>query len=119
MARKRFITSEISTDRKIAKLAEKNPTAAALWPWFITAYFNTSHVKVRLFTDNKPRNRCSDFNTSHVKVRLVRAHMMSPSKGNFNTSHVKVRLSVRLFGPIVKLDFNTSHVKVRQLRRLQ
>ena len=38
MARKRFITSEISTDRKIAKLAEKNPTAAALWPWFITAF---------------------------------------------------------------------------------
>lgn len=37
MARKRFVTSEISTDRKIAKLAEKNPVAAALWPWFITA----------------------------------------------------------------------------------
>jgi DnaD/phage-associated family protein len=37
MARKRFVTSEISTDRKIAKLAEKNPIAAALWPWFITA----------------------------------------------------------------------------------
>ena len=27
MARKRFVTSEISTDRKIAKLTEKNPTA--------------------------------------------------------------------------------------------
>jgi hypothetical protein len=38
MARKRFITSEISTDRKIAKLSEKNPVAAALWPWFITAF---------------------------------------------------------------------------------
>lgn len=38
MARKRFVTSEISTDRKIAKLAEKNPVAAALWPWFITAF---------------------------------------------------------------------------------
>lgn len=38
MARKRFVTSEISTDRKIAKLAEKNPTAAALWPWFITGF---------------------------------------------------------------------------------
>jgi len=37
MARKRFVTSEISTDRKIAKLAERNPIAAALWPWFITA----------------------------------------------------------------------------------
>jgi len=38
MARKRFVTSEISTDRKIAKLAENNPTAAALWPWFITGF---------------------------------------------------------------------------------
>ena len=38
MARKRFVTSEISTDRKIAKLAEKNPVAAALWPWFITGF---------------------------------------------------------------------------------
>ena len=38
MARKRFVTSEISTDRKIAKLAERNPIAAALWPWFITAF---------------------------------------------------------------------------------
>lgn len=38
MARKRFVTSEISIDRKIAKLAEKNPIAAALWPWFITAF---------------------------------------------------------------------------------
>ena len=38
MARKRCITSEISTDRKIAKLAEKNPTAAALWPWFIPGF---------------------------------------------------------------------------------
>ena len=38
MARKRFVTSEISTDRKTAKLAEKYPTTAALWPWFITAF---------------------------------------------------------------------------------
>jgi len=53
MARKRFVTSEISTDRKIAKLAEKNPTAAALWPWFITAFddwgrMNADPVEVKL-----------------------------------------------------------------------
>jgi len=53
MARKRFITSEISTDRKIAKLAEKNPTAAALWPWFITAFddwgrMNADPIEVKL-----------------------------------------------------------------------
>lgn len=53
MARKRFVTSEISTDRKIAKLAEKNPVAAALWPWFITALddwgrMNADPVEVKL-----------------------------------------------------------------------
>ena len=53
MARKRFVTSEISTDRKIAKLAEKNPIAAALWPWFITALddwgrMNADPIEVKL-----------------------------------------------------------------------
>jgi hypothetical protein len=53
MARKRFVTSEISTDRKIAKLAEKNPVAAALWPWFITALddwgrMNADPIEVKL-----------------------------------------------------------------------
>jgi hypothetical protein len=53
VARKRFVTSEISTDRKIAKLAEKNPTAAALWPWFITAFddwgrMNADPIEVKL-----------------------------------------------------------------------
>lgn len=36
MARKRFVTSEISIDKNIARLTEINPMAAALWPWFIT-----------------------------------------------------------------------------------
>jgi DNA replication protein DnaD len=53
MARKRFVTSEISTNRKIAKLAEKNPVAAALWPWFITAFddwgrMNADPIEVKL-----------------------------------------------------------------------
>ena len=53
MARKRFVTSEISTDRKIAKLAEKNPVAAALWPWFITSFddwgrMNADPIEVKL-----------------------------------------------------------------------
>lgn len=37
MGRKRFISSDISTDKKIAVLAEENPTAALMWPWFTTA----------------------------------------------------------------------------------
>jgi len=53
MSRKRFVTSEISTDRKLAKLAEKNPVAAALWPWFITAFddwgrMNADPIEVKL-----------------------------------------------------------------------
>ncbi len=38
MARKRFVSSEISTDKKIAMLAEENPTVALMWPWFTTAF---------------------------------------------------------------------------------
>jgi len=38
MSRKRFVTSEISTDKKVAALAEDNPTAALMWPWFTTAF---------------------------------------------------------------------------------
>ncbi len=38
MARKRFVTSNISVDRNVAKLAAEDPVAAALWPWFITAF---------------------------------------------------------------------------------
>ncbi|MDA8212112.1 MAG: hypothetical protein M0021_09580 [Clostridia bacterium] len=37
MARKRFITSDMCTDEKIAILAEENPTAALMWPWMVTA----------------------------------------------------------------------------------
>jgi DnaD/phage-associated family protein len=37
MARKRFVTSDISTDGKVASLAEENPIAALMWPWFLTA----------------------------------------------------------------------------------
>ncbi|MBE3584958.1 MAG: hypothetical protein IMW94_02060 [Thermoanaerobacter sp.] len=56
MPRKRYITSEISTDEKIAALAEENPTAALMWPWFITAFddwgrmsANPIEVKLTLF----------------------------------------------------------------------
>ncbi len=56
MSRKRYITSEISTDEKIAALAEENPTAALMWPWFITAFddwgrmsANPIEVKLTLF----------------------------------------------------------------------
>lgn len=38
MARKRYITSAMSVDRKLSLLAEENPTAALMWPWFITAF---------------------------------------------------------------------------------
>jgi len=38
MARKRFVTSDISIDEKIADIAAENPVAALMWPWFITGF---------------------------------------------------------------------------------
>lgn len=38
MARKRFITSDMSIDEKIADIAAENPVAALMWPWFITGF---------------------------------------------------------------------------------
>jgi len=38
MARKRFITSDMSIDEKIASIAAENPVAALMWPWFITGF---------------------------------------------------------------------------------
>lgn len=33
---KRFVTSEMSSDSKLALVADENPTAALMWPWLIT-----------------------------------------------------------------------------------
>ena len=38
MARKRFITSDMSVDERIADIAVENPVAALMWPWFITGF---------------------------------------------------------------------------------
>ncbi len=38
MARKRFITSDMSIYEKIADIAAENPVAALMWPWFITGF---------------------------------------------------------------------------------
>ena len=35
MARKRYISSDISIDERIAAVANENPIAALMWPWFI------------------------------------------------------------------------------------
>lgn len=53
MARKRYITSAISTDRKLYALAEEDPTAALMWPWFVTAFddwgrMNADPIEVKL-----------------------------------------------------------------------
>ena len=56
MSRKRFITSDISIDEKVAALAEENPIAALMWPWFNTAFddwgrmgANPIEVKLTIF----------------------------------------------------------------------
>ncbi|MGF7431069.1 hypothetical protein PQV03_09930 [Thermoanaerobacterium thermosaccharolyticum] len=38
MGRKRFITSDMSIDEKIAQIAAEDPTIALMWPWFITGF---------------------------------------------------------------------------------
>jgi hypothetical protein len=38
MARKRFVTSDMSIDEKLADIAAENPVAALMWPWFITGF---------------------------------------------------------------------------------
>lgn len=55
MARKRFVTSDMSIDEKIADIAAENPTAALMWPWFITGFddwgtliFKWSEVQIPL-----------------------------------------------------------------------
>jgi hypothetical protein len=53
MARKRFITSEMSSDEKLAEIAMEYPTAALMWPWFITGFddggrMEASPIKIKL-----------------------------------------------------------------------
>lgn len=53
MARKRFISSDISTDEALASIAAVNPKAALMWPWFLTAFddwgrMEGSATKIRL-----------------------------------------------------------------------
>lgn len=38
MGRKVFVTSDMSIDERIIGVAEKNPQAALLWPWILTAF---------------------------------------------------------------------------------
>jgi hypothetical protein len=38
MARKRFVTSDMSVDERLAEIAAENPVAALMWPWFITNF---------------------------------------------------------------------------------
>lgn len=45
MSRKRFITSDMSTDERLAGIAAKDPLAAALWPWFLTALDDWGRAK--------------------------------------------------------------------------
>lgn len=46
MARKRFVTSDMSIDEKIADIAAENPVAALMWPWFITGFDDWGRMEV-------------------------------------------------------------------------
>lgn len=45
MGRKRFVTSDISTDGDLSEVAEENPVAGLMWPWFITALDDWARMK--------------------------------------------------------------------------
>jgi hypothetical protein len=46
VGRKRFITSDISTDEKLANVADKSEKAALMWPWFVTAFDDWGRMDV-------------------------------------------------------------------------
>ncbi len=53
MSRKRSITSEMSTDERLAEVAEQDQNAALMWPWFITGLddwgrMTASPMKIKL-----------------------------------------------------------------------
>lgn len=56
MSRKRFITSEMSTDERLAEVATEEPIAALIWPWILLelddwgrAEFKPMKMKLSLF----------------------------------------------------------------------
>lgn len=59
MARKVFVTSDMSHDERLLDVAEVDPQAALLWPWFLTAFddWGRAHaeprrLKVQIFPGN-------------------------------------------------------------------
>lgn len=59
MARKVFVTSDISHDEKLLDVAEEDPTAALLWPWLLTVFDDWGRaraeprrLKVQVFPGN-------------------------------------------------------------------
>jgi DnaD/phage-associated family protein len=82
MARKRFVSSEMSTDEDIADIAAENPVSALMWPWFITAFDDwgrmevTSPNKVRLeifpafpYTANEVQKAIEQFTKAGIVFR--------------------------------------------------
>lgn len=56
MGHKRFVTSDMSSDERLAGIAQRDPLAAALWPWFLTALddwgrakFAPAEIKLSMF----------------------------------------------------------------------
>ena len=53
MARKRYVTSDMSNDEQLAEIAAVNPVAALMWPWIITGMddwgrMTASPMKIKL-----------------------------------------------------------------------
>lgn len=60
MARKVFVSSDMSVDERLTEVAEHDPLAALLWPWMLTAFddwgrceVNPRKIKARVFPTNQ------------------------------------------------------------------
>lgn len=56
MARKRYVTSEISVDERLAEIASEDPQSALMWPWFLLVFddwgraeMNAMKIRLQLF----------------------------------------------------------------------
>ncbi len=56
-----------------------------------------------------------NLNTSHVKVKLFSQFFINTSKNYLNTSHVKVKLTESCSCFVAFNYLNTSHVKVKHI----
>jgi DnaD/phage-associated family protein len=112
MARKRFVSSEMSTDEDIADIAVDNPVSALMWPWFITGFDDWGRMEV----------------TSPNKVRLelfpafpYKANEVQEAIEQFSKAGIVFRYSVdsRTYLAIEPCKFYKYQTYIRDKKRIE